>query len=255
MPSKLITLILCLTLFNCATDPKDRTTDWPAEKLYSEAQDALQNGDYEQAIKYYELLEAYYPHEDNTQNAQLELIYAYHKFEETDSALTAAERFIQLYPKHSHVDYAYYLKGLIPFEATQSRLDKFFPLDRSQRDQSTALRAFRHFSELITRFPNSRYVEDAQQKMLVLRNSLARHELQVAQFYMVKGAYLAAANRAKTVIESYQQTPAVPEALTILAKSYKVMGLDTLSDDALAVLKLNYPDYQGVHEVNTVVVK
>jgi len=248
-------LIVTVILVGCTTDLKKETESWPPEKLYTEAKEALELDDYETAIKYYELLEAHYPFDKLTQPAQLEMIYAYYKFEEPESALVAADQFLKLYPRHPNVDYVYYLKGLINFELTQGIFERFLPIDRSQRDPNSARRSFQEFTELVTRFPQSQYTAEARQRMLYLRNILAQYELNVAKFYMIRGAYLAAANRAKTVIESYQRSPAMPEALTILAKAYKIMGLNDLSNDALTVLKLNYPDYKGILEVVKVTIQ
>ena len=252
----LIYLIVLLNFLGCSTtDIKDETKDWSTPALYQKAKEALKKGDYKTAIKYYEALEIRDPFGRYAQQGQLDVIYAYYKFGEAESALVAAERFIKLYPNHPGIDYVYYLKGLVNFERDNSVFDRFIPLDKAQRDQNATLRAFRHFSELIERFPQSKYVEDAKKRMIYLRNSLAEHELHIARFYMKRGAFVAAANRAKQVIEAYQRTPAIPEALTILAKSYKIMGLNDLMEDTLRVLKLNHPDYQGIAEVKRLVVK
>jgi len=248
-----VTLYTLTILSGCSGDPI--TDNWPVEVLYQEAKDALDVGDYETAIKYYEILEARYPFGKYAQQAQLDIIYAYYKYEEPESALVAADRFIKLYPRHQNVDYVYYLKGLINFELDQGMLDRFLPLDHSQRDPTASKRAFQEFAELIRRFPNSRYSQDARQRMIHLRNQLAQHELHVAKFYMKRSAYLAAANRAQTVVQAYPRTPAVPEALVIMAKAYKIIALNDLSDNALKVLKLNYPDHKGIAEVNNLVVK
>lgn len=245
------------SLFGCSLigDTRDETKNWSLERLYSEAKGALDSGTYETAIKYYEQLEARDPFGKYAQQAQLEVIYAYYKFEEPDSAIVAADRFIKLYPRHPYVDYAYYLKGLVNFERNQGILARILPLDRSQRDQGAALQSFYDFADLAKQFPQSKYSEDAKQRMVYLRNILAEYELHVARFYLQRGAYIAAANRAKTVIQSYQQTPAVAEALVILAKAYKIMELDDLSANVLSVLKLNYPNHKGIKEVERVVVK
>ncbi len=248
-----VTLYTLTILSGCGSDPI--TDNWPVDVLYQEAKDALDVGDYETAIKYYEILEARYPFGKYAQQAQLDIIYGYYKYEEPESALVAADRFIKLYPRHSNVDYVYYLKGLINFELDQGMLDRFLPLDHSQRDPTASKRAFQEFSELLRRFPNSRYSQDARQRMIHLRNRLAKHELHVAKFYMKRSAYLAAANRAKTVVQAYPRTPAVPEALVIMAKAYKIMALNDLSDNALKVLTLNYPNHKGIAEVNNLVVK
>jgi outer membrane protein assembly factor BamD len=219
---------------------------WPAKRFYSEAKEALEDGDYITAIEYYEKLEARYPLGKYAQQAQLDIIYAYYKYEEPESAIVAADRFLKLYPRHPKIDYVYYLKGLVYFEFNQGSLERFLPLERSQRDPTSLRQAYQVFSELVMRFPKSKYYQDAKQRMIYLRNVLAMHELQVAEFYMKRGAYLAAANRAKTVVESYQRTPAVPDALVILSKSYKIMGLNDLYADTLKVLKLNYPEHEGI---------
>lgn len=256
---KVLTLFIILYSFlnlsGCGSSSKQIHEDWTADRFYSEAKSALNKGDYTKAIKYYEMLETRYPFGKHAQQAQLDVIYAYYKFDEPESALVAADRFLKLYPRHPKVDYVYYLKGVVNFELTQGLLDRFLPLDRSQRDQGTALRSFRNFSKLVTRFPKSKYSKDAILRMIHLRNRLAEHELHVAKFYMKRGAYLAAANRAKTVVASYQGTKAMPKALIILAKSYKIMGLKDLSKDALKVLKLNYPDSEGIAEVENLVVE
>jgi outer membrane protein assembly factor BamD len=219
---------------------------WSAKRFYSEAKEALKDGDYITAIEYYEKLEARYPLGKYAQQAQLDIIYAYYKYEEPESAIVAADRFLKLYPRHPKIDYVYFLKGLVYFEFNQGSLERFLPLERSQRDPTSLRRAYQVFSELVMRFPKSKYYQDAKQRMIYLRNVLAMHELQVAEFYMKRGAYLAAANRAKTVVESYQRTPAVPDALVILSKSYKIMGLNDLYADTLKVLKLNYPEHEGI---------
>jgi outer membrane protein assembly factor BamD len=252
-----ILYILLLSLSGCGifSEIEDRTAKWSADRLYTEAKEMLEAGDYESAIKHYELLEARYPFGKYAQQAQLDIIYAYYKYEEPESSIVAADHFLKLYPRHPKVDYVYYLKGLVNFNHNQGVLDRLLPLDRSQREQSVALDSFYAFAELIERFPKSKYSKDARQRMLYLRNTLASSELHVARFYMKRGAYVAAVNRAKMVIEAYQRTPAVPEALVILAKAYKIMGINDLSDDALKVLKLNYPDYKKIAEVEKLVVK
>ncbi len=248
-----LTITLYLLLIGCASDPK--TENWSAERLYSEAKEAINYGDFSTAIKYYEILEARYPFGTYAQQAQLDIIYAYYKYEEPESAIIAADRFLRLYPRHPKIDYVYYIKGLVYFDLNQGALDRILPLDRSQRDQNSAMQSFQAFSELLTRFPGSKYNKDARQRMIYLRNMLAQHELNVAQFYMKRGAYVAAANRAKTVIASYQRTPAMPDALVMLAKAYKILGINDLSDDALSVLKLNYPNHKGILEVESLVIK
>ncbi len=251
--SLIFTLYFLINLSACTSTPI--TEGWSAERLFTEATEALEYGDFEMAIKYYEILESRYPSGKYVQQAQLNVIYAYYKDQNPESAIIAADRFIRFSPRHPNVDYVYYLKGLVFFENTRGALDRFLALDRAQRDQGATMRSIQAFSELIARFPKSKYSIDAKQRIIYQRNMQARHELHVAIFYLKRGAYVAAANRANTVIKSYQGTPSVAKALVILAKSYKIMELNDLSDDALRVLKLNYPTHVGIAEVINLVVK
>ena len=247
----LLLALATLALAGCgmSSEKPDITRNWPVEQLYGEAKAAMDAGDYETAIDYYEKLESRFPFGRYAQQAQIDVAYAYWKYDESASALAAAERFIKLHPRHPNVDYAYYLKGLVNYEQGKSFLDRFVRRDMSQRDPGAAREAFDDFAELVRRFPQSKYAEDARQRMLYLRNLLAEHEIHVADYYMRRGAYVAAANRARFVVENYQRTPAVPDALAIMAQAYKLMDLDDLSADALRVLELNYPDHPGIQDV------
>ena len=248
---KLAVALLGLALSGCSWfgEKPDITKDWSAQRLYSAAKERLQNKDYEKAIEYYEKLEARYPFGPHSQQAQLDITYAYYKNEEPAAAVAAADRFIKLHPRHPNVDYAYYMKGLANYVKTGGLVSRLVKKDYSKRDTGAAMEAFRDFSELTRRFPNSKYAQDAAQRMLFLKNTLAMHEVHVANYYLSRGAYVAAANRARYVVENYQRTPAMPDALVILAKSYKAMRLPDLSEDALRVLELNYPDHPGIQEV------
>jgi len=247
-------LAATLTLAGCGFfgDKPDVTRDWAVQRLYGEAKAALDNGDYETAIDYYEKLESRYPFGRYAQQSQIDVAYAYWKNDEPASAIAAADRFIKLHPRHPNVDYAYYLKGLVNFEQGKSFMDRIVPRDMSQRDPGSVRESFDAFFELVRLFPESRYAEDARQRMLYLKDLLARHEVHVADYYMRRGAYVAAANRARFVVENYQRSPAIPDALVIMAKAYRLMDLDDLSADALRVLELNYPDHPGAREVREI---
>lgn len=248
-PFRLWLLILALSLHGCSLLPEevDETKDWSAQKLFTEANYSMKEGDYEKAIKLYEALEARYPFGSHAIQAQLNLAYVYYKYDEPDSALAAADRFLKLYPNHPAAAYALYLKGLINQTRSSSGLfARILPVDPSQRDPGAARDAFRDFAELLRRFPDSEYAADAAQRMIYLRNNLARHEIHVARYYMDRGAYLAAANRAVFVVENYQRTPAMRDALVIMVDAYKRLGLQQLSDDANRVLALN--DQQGTFQ-------
>jgi outer membrane protein assembly factor BamD len=217
----------------------DQTTDWSAAKLYNEAAGQLDAANYQRAIEYYEKLEARFPFGRYAMQGQLDLAYAYYKDEQPEAALAAADRFIKLYPQNPFVDYAYYLKGIVNYNRSVGFIDRFIPTDASQRDPGSALDAFQDFGELVRLFPNSKYAEDARQRMLYLRNNLAKNEVHVARYYMKRGAYVAAANRAQYVIERYQRTSAVEDALEVLIEAYRKLDENQLAADAERVLVMN----------------
>ncbi|TVO70771.1 outer membrane protein assembly factor BamD [Sedimenticola selenatireducens] len=236
----IITLTLIL-LSGCSLLPKekDETLGWSAQKFYTEASFAMSDHDYETAIKYFEGLESRYPFGRYAMQAQLDVAYAYYKDGNHEAAIAAADRFIRLHPRNPHVDYAYYLKGIVNFNRNLSFITRFIPTDTSQRDPGSTIDSFNDFAELVRRFPESQYADDARKRMFYLRNNLASHEVHVARYYMKRGAYLAAANRCVTVIEKYQRTPAVKEALEIMIEAYDKLGLEELSTDAKRVLAAN----------------
>ena len=156
-------------------------------------------------------------------------------------ALAAAERFIKLHPNHPNVDYLYYLKGLINFNDDLGIIAAFSGQDVTERDPKAARDAFEAFRELITRFPDSKYADDASTRMKYLVNAVASNEVHVARYYYNRGAYIAAINRAQFVVKQYQQAPAVEEALFIMMRSYKAMGMQDLSADTERIVKTNFP--------------
>jgi len=248
-------LLLCVIIFllpACETlkslgssenaDDSENYSGWDAKKFHDKARAEMKAGNYNQAIKLYEALEARYPFGQYAAQTQLDVAYAYFKNDNPEAALAAADRFIKLHPRNPHVDYAYYLKGLVNYNRSIGFLDRFLPTDRSQRDLSDAMKAYENFAELIRRFPNSQYVGDAKQRMVALRNNIARQEIHIARFYMRRRAYIAAADRANYVIENYQRTPAVPYALLILQQAYDKLQLADLAADAKRVYEQNYPD-------------
>lgn len=254
----LLIIILFLGLSGCGWfgggDKKDETAGWDAERLYAEARGALDAGYYDRAVEYYEKLEARYPFGTYGQQALLDLAYAYYKSNEMDASVNTADRFIKLYPRNDAVAYALYIRGLANFNRGKGLTQRFLPIDLSQRDTGGNMQAFQDFSELVRRFPDSRYVEDAKQRMTYLRNLLAKHEVHVANYYMRREAYVAAVNRARNVVESYPRTPAIPAALAIMAKGYKILEMPDLAADAARVLELNYPNHPGLYEYRRTVV-
>lgn len=251
----LIVILITLSACSLFSEKEDETKDVPAGKLYKEAKEALKSQNYTKATELYEKLQARQPFGVFAQQAQLDLAYAYYKNDEPASAVAACDHFIKLYPTHPRVDYAYYLKGLANFNQGKGLAERYLPIDASQRDQAAALKSFQDFTELVRRFPKSRYVEDAQKRMTYLRNLLAQHEVNVADYYMRRGAYVAAVNRARYVVENYQGAPVMPEALVIIAKAYRILEIQDLAEDALRVLELNYPDHPGIKEARGVRLK
>lgn len=237
----LTALLLAAALSGCGLFPtdEDKTRNWTASKFYAEASGALAEGNYEKAIELYEKLEARYPFGPYATQAQLDVAYAYYRYGEPDSALAALDRFIELHPASPYLAYAYYMKGIVNFNRSLDFISRFLPTDTSQRDPGAAVDAFSDFAEVVARFPESEYAADARQRMVYLRNTLARHEVHVARYYMKRGAYVAAANRAEEVVEKYQRTPAVKDALQIMVEAYDALGLEQLSADAQRVLALN----------------
>lgn len=240
-------LTFALLLGGCALFGKDKEesdeyADWTAERFFTEAKQALNEKRYDKAVKLYEKLEARYPFGQYATQAQLDIAYAYYKNDEPDSAIAATDRFIKLNPTHKNVDYAYYLKALVNYNRDIGFIDRFLPTDPSQRDPGSALESYKEFEELIRRFPHSQYVDDARQRVVALRNNLALYEIHVADFYMRREAYLAAARRCAEVIRNYQRTQAVPPALQIMERAYRKLGMDDLADDAARVYALNYAE-------------
>ena len=246
-------LAAALTLGGCGLLPeiKDETAGWSAQRIYAEAKDNLNSGNYERAVKLFETLESRYPFGRYAQQAQLEVAYAYYKDNEPISAIAACDRFIKLHPNHPNVDYAYYLKGLANFNDDLGLLGNLVNQDLSERDPRAARDAFLAFKELVTRFPDSKYAEDSSARMKYLVNALANNEVHVAKYYLKRKAWVAAANRAKEVLKTYPEAPALEEALAIMVVAYDKLELTNLRDDAQRVLTLNFPNSKFAKGVST----
>jgi len=242
--SSYLLILLLLQTAACSLLPEqvDKTKDWSANKLYTAAKEALDDKSYEQAIDYFEKLEARYPFGAYAQQAELEIAYAYYKYDEPESAIAAAQRFIKMNPRHPNVDYAWYIMGLTNYNRGKTVMDRILPQDPSQRDTTIMHQAYDDFYQLVKRYPNSKYASDSRQRLIFLRNNMALYEMHVGDYYMRRGAYLAAANRAEYVIDNYERTPSVPDALVMMVRAYRKLKMNELADDALRVLRLNYPD-------------
>jgi outer membrane protein assembly factor BamD len=236
--------LLMLGLSGCAWfgDKLGDERTWTVETFYKNAKAELDSGNFQGAIKLYERLEARYPFGRYAQQAQLDIAYAYYKDNETAQAVTAADRFMKLHPNHANYDYALYLKGLAYFKPDLGLFGALLNLDAADRDPKALRDAFDVFKELLTRFPESVYADDVRGRMIYLVNTLARHDLAVANYYYNRGGYLAAVNRAQNIITRYPQAPLAEEALAIMVRSYDKMGMKELAESSRRVLAQNFPN-------------
>jgi outer membrane protein assembly factor BamD len=238
-----LSVLFSLLVIGCSTpDQIDTTLGWTPEKLILEAKDEMKSGAWSKAIPLWEKLEARYPFGKYAQQAQIEIAYCHYKDNERGQALVAIDRFIRLNPNSEAVDYAYYLRGLVNFNEQQGFLSTLGGQDLSERDLKAAREAFDSFKVLVTRFPESKYSADGTARMKYLVNSMAQGEVNIARYYFLKGAFVAAANRAQAVVKQYSQAPAIEEALYIMVRSYDQLGLNDLKLDADRVFKQNFPN-------------
>lgn len=238
-------LLLALSL-GCASPGGKLDESSSAEDLYRSAKRSLGQGDFLTAIDTFETLGARYPFGSYTQQAQLDIAYAYFKQDDFDGAVDASERFIKLYPQSENIDYAYYMKGLSHYARGGSALERVFPRDLSRVNQNWLRTAFAEFDTLVRRFPDSVYVSDALERMAFLKNEMARHELNTARFYFERGAMVAAVNRATWILEHFDGSVHVPNALALMANAYGVLGQQDLRADTLKVLAETEPAHPAL---------
>ncbi|MGZ5047494.1 MAG: outer membrane protein assembly factor BamD [Usitatibacter sp.] len=239
----LAALLLALALSGCSLFGKvvDPKKDWQAADYYKAAKEEFDSQNWDAAIKLYDQLEAKFPFGRFAQQANLEVAYAYYKQGETAQAVTALEKFVKLHPNHPNVDYALYLKALANFKEDLGPFSKLITQDLADRDPKAARESFEGFKDLVTRFPESRYTPDSRERMAYLVEALARHEVNVARYYLARGAYLAAANRAQETIVRFPNSPTHRDSLDIMIEAYDRMGMTELRDDTKRVLAKNYP--------------
>lgn len=239
-----VLLLLTLLLAACGRSGHlARIETLPVAEMYDIAHTALQRGNHDRAIRYHQRLIARFPFGTFTEQAHLELAYAQYRARRPDQAISTIDRFLRTYPTHPDADYAQYLRGLVNFEREASFVGRYVNLDPAQRDQSSTRQSFSDFSRLLRDYPESIYTADARQRMIFLRNALARHEILIARYYLRRGAFVAAVNRSKHVLENYQQAPDSGDALAIMIQSYQQLGEQELADDTRRVLELNFPEH------------
>ena len=239
---RLFTAGLVLLLAACGTlEQPDETVGWPPDRLYSEARKDIEARNWGQAIKLLEKLEARYPFGRWAEQAQLQIAYAHYRNNERILAVAALDRFIKLHPNHPNLDYAFYMKGVVNFNEQEGLFAALGGQDLAERDLQAARDAFDAFRTLVSRFPQSRYVSDAESRMVYLIDSMAAGELAVARYYYRRGAYVAAANRAQGVVRQFPTARSTEQALVMLADSYDRLGLPELRDDTRRVLQKSFP--------------
>ncbi|CCQ12280.1 Probable component of the lipoprotein assembly complex (forms a complex with YaeT, YfgL, and NlpB) [Pseudoalteromonas luteoviolacea B = ATCC 29581] len=232
-----------LGLAACSSAPEqddiERVPNKSAQALYEDAKQTLDSGLYSRAIELLTALDSRYPFGPYSRQVQMDLVYAHYQSGNTEQALATIDRFIRLNPNHKDLDYMYYMRGLVNIKADKNAFQEYFGVDRADRDANRTRVAFQDLSTLVKRFPKSQYVPEAKKRLVWLLNKMARYELKVAEYYYEREAYLAAANRGKYVVEHYSQSTYLPQALEMMEKSYKKLGLDDLAQNAKQVRELN----------------
>ena len=247
--AQLFLILLSPVLFlGCASLEEDPTINWSAEELYTNAKGRLDDKFYDQSIELYKNLDLRYPYGPFAEQGKIDIAYAYWKMNNSASALMACDRFIREHPDHQNVDYVMYLKALVHFNDDKGLLGFFVSKNLAERDPGAAREAFDILRDLVKRFPDSRYAEDAQLRMAYLVNTLAEHEVSVANYYFRRGAFVASINRAQSVIENYPRAPAAREALEVLALSYERSGLVESKQKIEAIIDVNFP---GLRQAKT----
>lgn len=238
--------LAALLISGCASNGNDEDSvpQVSENELYREARASLEAGRYTNAVEQLEALDTRYPFGGHAEQAQLELIYAYYQTDDWEATRAAASRFIRLNPDHPQVDYAYYMRGLAAYQAGRFSLERLKLIDISKRDLGASRDAYSDFRELVQRFPDSEYAPDARQRIVYLRNVMAEHELHVADFYLRKGAYLAAVERGRWVIEQYPEAPATRNALAVMVEGYLGLDMRDRASEVLSVLIENDPDHE-----------
>ncbi len=232
----ILSVSLIVVLAGCGRNNDNIVQESGPEALYERGVASMGNGNFPVALQYFQALEARYPFSNVTRQAQLDMVYAYYRNREPESAIAAAEEFERENPTHPRVDYCLYMKGLAYFDQEPGMLERLFRVDLTERPPRDTMQAFSVFQELLRRFPNSQYAPDTRERMIFLRNRLAAYENHVAAYYMRRGAYVAAANRAKYALEHYPGAPALEESLTIMVDAYEQLGMTELAEDARRVL-------------------
>jgi outer membrane protein assembly factor BamD len=239
-----VTVLFAFSLTACSSvedEQRKLVENQGASALYKEAKRNMDAGNFSAAAQLLSSIDSKFPFGPLSHQVQLDLIYAYYKTGDVDQTLATIDRFVRLNPNHTDVEYAIYMRGVTNMEQDNNLFQQVFGVERSDRDPSKSKEAFEDFRRLIEKHPDSKYAADAKQRMLHIKNRLAKYEIEVARFYMRREAWIAAANRGRYVLEYFPDTEQVQQALEIMVASYNELGLDQLKDNAVKTLRLNYP--------------
>lgn len=240
--SYLLILILSGALAGCAGNDETQSEVQNITDAYQRAQKSIGNGNFARGIQIFEAIQARFPFSDLARQIQLELMHAYYKSGKREEAIEAADTFIRENPIHARVDYALYIKGLSYYEKSPGILERLFRKDTTMRPPKDVELAYNTLRRLVDRYPESEYSRDAEQRMIAIKNRLADYENFVADFYLRRGAYVAAANRAKSALEEFNGAAGNEQSLEIMVEAYDNLGMADLAADARRVLAANYPD-------------
>lgn len=241
---KFIFLVLSLSLVGCSSSVEeiDKVPDRSAQALFVDAREALDNGLYQKSIQILSAIDSRFPFGPISHQVQLDLIYAYYKSGNSDQGIALTNRFLKLNPNNQNIDYVYYMRALINDSMETHLFQDLAGIDRSDRDPTSAREAFNDFKKINDKYPNSKYAADSRKRMIKIKSRLAKYELSVARYYIKREAFASAANRGRYIVEYFSPSHEVEEALEIMIKSYKELGLEDLKRNAMQVLAANYPD-------------
>jgi outer membrane protein assembly factor BamD len=226
----------------CANNEEQETLAGSIAEAYDTAKTSVERGNFTRGIQIFEAIQARYPFSELSRQIQLDLMYAYYKAGQKEQAVEVADTFIRENPIHERVDYALYIKGLAYFEDEAGFLERRFRKDITERPPYEVGESYSSLRRLVERYPASQYAPDAEQRLVFLKHRLAAYENHVADYYLRRGAYVAALNRAKSALEDYNGAPANQESLKIMEQAYEKLGMFDLAADARRVLEKNFPD-------------
>lgn len=243
----LVLATICVAFMACSSAP-DELDDAPLgpEDRYQQARGLMNNGNFTRATELLSDLDSRFPFGPLSHQVQLDLIYAYYKIDNSEQALARIDRFLKLNPEHADLDYVYYMRGITNMDSDSNLFQEVAGVDRSDRDTSKYREAFSDFRILLKQYPDSKYAADTLKRMEYIKDRLAKYEISVAQYYMKRSAYVAAANRGRYVIQYFSTSPYLKQALEIMVECYSKLGMDELRNNTMTTLKLNFPSSEYI---------